>query len=274
MIGSLIIVLREVIEAGLIVGIVLAATRGIAGRGRWIGLGVLAGVAGASIVALFASAISHAFEGTGQELLNAGILFLAVIMLTWHNVWMAHHGRELAAEMRQVGSDVGEGRKPLGALAVVVAVAVLREGSEVVLFLYGIVASGSSGGSLLLGGLLGLAGGAALTALSYYGLVAIPLRHLFSVTGTLIALLAAGMAAQGVKFLDMAGYITVFDRRLWDSSGLLSEGSIPGRVLHTLLGYTDHPTGMQLMAYAATLLVMYTLTKWVSAQRRPAPVAA
>lgn len=274
MIGSLVIVLREVVEAGLIVGIVLAATRGIEGRGRWITLGVTGGVAGAAVIALFAGAISHAFAGRGQELLNASVLFVAVAMLTWHNVWMAQHGRELAAEMREVGGRVQAGQKPLATLAVVVGVAVLREGSEVVLFLYGIVASGSSASSLLVGGLLGVAGGAALTMLSYFGLVAIPLRHLFAVTGSLIALLAAGMAAQAVRFLDMAGLVTVFDTRLWDSSGLLSEGSLPGRILHTLLGYTDHPTGLQLVAYAATLLVMYALTRHVRAQQRAEPAAA
>ncbi len=270
MLGALIIVLREVVEAGLIIGIVLAATHGIAGRSRWIGLGLLGGLAGASLVAAFAGAISHAFEGSGQELLNAGVLVLAVIMLTWHNVWMARHGRELAKEMRQVGSDVQAGAKPMTALAIVVCVAVLREGSEVVLFLYGVAASGTSGAALFVGGILGLLGGAVLSALSYYGLLAIPFRYLFAVTGTLITLLAAGMAAQAVKFLDMAGFVTIFDTRLWDTSRVLSEGSLPGRILHTLLGYTDHPTGMQVVVYAASLVVMFMLTRAVG--RRPVAV--
>ena len=65
-------------------------------------------------------------------------------MLTWHNAWMAGHGRELAREVRAVGTAVAEGDRPLTALAVVVGVAVLREGSEVVLFLYGIFATGGT----------------------------------------------------------------------------------------------------------------------------------
>jgi high-affinity iron transporter len=273
MLGALVIVLREVVEAGLIVGIVLAATHGIPGRSRWITIGVVGGLAGATVIALFAGAISHAFEGSGQELLNAAVLILAVVMLTWHNVWMARHGRELAGQMRQVGSDVQTGARPLTAIAIVVCVAVLREGSEVVLFLYGVAASGTTGAALFVGGLLGLVGGAAVSALSYYGLLAIPLRHLFAVTGTLITLLAAGMAAQAVRFLDMAGYLTAFDMRLWDTSGILSEGSIFGRVLHTLLGYTDHPTGMQVAVYAAALIVMFALTKSVSRRDRQAVAA-
>ena len=152
MLGALIIVFREVIEAGLVIGIVLAATRGIAGRGWWVALGILLGVLGASVVAVFAGAISNAFAGSGQELLNAAVLIIAVISLTWHNVWMAEHGREIAAQMRKVGSDVSEGRKPLTALTVVVFVAVMREGSEIVLFLYGIVVAGTDMASLLTGG--------------------------------------------------------------------------------------------------------------------------
>ena len=133
------------------------------------------------------------------------MLGVAVVMLMWHNAWMARHGREIAAEMRQVGTAVSEGAKPLTALAIVVGLAVLREGSEVVLFLYGIMASGTSGSALLLGGVLGIAAGAAFTALTYFGLLAIPTRYIFSVTSWLIALLAAGMAAQSVQFLNNAG---------------------------------------------------------------------
>lgn len=261
MLGALIIVFREVIEAGLIVGIVMAATRGVIGRGRWITIGIGGGVLGASIVAMFAGAISDAFQGAGQELFNAAVLGVAVIMLMWHNAWMARHGREIADEMRRVGTAVSEGAKPLTALAIVVGLAVLREGSEVVLFLYGIMASGTSGAALVVGGLLGIAAGAAFTALTYFGLLAIPNRHIFSVTSWLIALLAAGMAAQAMQFLNSAGLVVALDRPLWDTSWLLSEKSIFGRLLHTLIGYIDRPTEMQLIVYIATLFAMFLLMR-------------
>ena len=267
MLGALIIVFREVIEAGLIVGIVMAATRGVYGRGRWVSIGIGGGVLGAGIVALFAGAISQAFEGAGQELFNASVLGVAVIMLMWHNAWMARHGREIAAEMRSIGTAVSQGAKPLTALAVVVGLSVLREGSEVVLFLYGIMAQGTSGASLLLGGVLGIAGGAAFTGLTYFGLLAIPHRYIFSVTSWLIALLAAGMAAQSVQFLNNAGVVVALDRTVWDTSWLLSDGSLFGKLLHTLIGYTERPTEMQLMTYIATLFAMFLLMRLA----RPAP---
>jgi high-affinity iron transporter len=274
MLGALIIVFREVIEAGLIVGIVMAATRGVVGRGRWITIGISGGVVGATIVAMFAGVISDAFQGAGQELFNASILGVAVVMLMWHNAWMARHGREIADEMRRIGNAVSEGAKPLTALAVVVGLAVLREGSEVVLFLYGIMASGTSGSALLLGGLLGIAGGAVFTALTYLGLLAIPSRYIFSVTSWLIALLAAGMAAQAAQFLNNAGVVVALDRTLWDTSWLLSEKSIFGRLLHTLIGYIDQPTEMQLLVYIATLFAMFLLMRIARYSPRPRMPAA
>jgi high-affinity iron transporter len=233
---------------------------------------VLAGVFGASVVAAFAGAISDAFAGSGQELLNAGVLLIAVVSLTWHNVWMAEHGRELVAELRQVGSDVSAGLKPLTALAVVVFVAVMREGSEIVLFLYGIVVSGTSMASLLAGGVLGLLGGAAMTALSYFGLIAIPTRYIFQVTSVLLALLAAGMAAQAIRFLQAAGIVTAFQTKLWDTSWLLSDQSIAGRMLHVLVGYTAKPNGLQLLAYIATLATIVILMRFARSTREPRPV--
>jgi high-affinity iron transporter len=273
MLGALIIVFREVIEAGLIVGIVLAATRGVADRGLWVTIGVAGGVVGASIVAMFAGVISDAFQGSGQELFNASVLGVAVIMLMWHNAWMARHGREIADEMRRVGAAVSEGAKPLTALAVVVGLAVLREGSEVVLFLYGILASGTTVSAALIGGVLGIVAGAAFTALTYLGLLAIPNRHIFSVTSWLIALLAAGMAAQSVHFLNNAGVVVALDKTVWDTSWLLSENSILGRMLHALIGYTEQPTQMQLLVYILTLVAMYLLMRFARyspAKRLPA----
>jgi high-affinity iron transporter len=266
MLAALIIVFREVFEAGLIIGIVLAVTRTVAGRDRWIGGGLLAGVLAACVVAVFAGAISQLFAGMGQELFNAAILCLAVVMLTWHNVWMARHGSELAGEMRAAGQAVVEGQKSLLALAVVVGVAVLREGSEVVLFLYGVLAANTdSSWSVAVGGFLGLALGATVCLLTYFGLVRIPARALFTTTTVLIALLAAGMAAQAAAFLERANWLTALDNVVWDSGWLLSDSSIGGRALHTLIGYTDQPTAMQLTVYLAILLATFLLMRMVGA---------
>jgi high-affinity iron transporter len=273
MLAALVIVFREVFEAGLIVGIVLAVTSSVPNRNRWIGGGVLAGVLAACLVAAFAGALSQLFAGMGQELFNASILCIAVVMLTWHNVWMAHHGREMAGELRAVGQAVADGTKSLLALAVVVGVAVLREGSEVALFLYGVAASdGGSALSLALGGLLGLALGVGVCLLTYFGLMRIPPKALFATTTALITLLAAGMAAQAVAFLERANWLNSLDTVVWDSAWLLPETSIAGRTMHTLIGYTDQPTEMQLLVYVAVLIATFMLMRFAGSQpAKPAP---
>ena len=263
MLATLLIVFREVIEAGLIVGIVLAATKGVRRRGLWVGYGIIGGVAGACLVAAFAGQIASLFAGSGQELFNAGILLLAVGMLTWHNVWMASHGRVTAQEMRQVGADVAAGKRPLAALAIVCGVAVLREGSEIVLFLYGVAAAGgTSAVGMVAGGALGVLAGAGVSALIYFGLLTIPARHLFSVTSGLITLLAAGLAAQAVAFLQQAGYLGVLTSTVWNTSWLLSDDSLIGRMVHTLIGYTARPNGAQLVIYLMTVAVILGLMRF------------
>jgi high-affinity iron transporter len=264
--AALLIVFREVFEAGLVVGIVMAVTSGVAGRTLWIAGGVTAGVLGACLVALFTGGLSELFGGSGQEIFNAGILGFAVLMLTWHNVWMSRHGRELVAELRAAGEAVAAGSKSLLALAIVVAIAVLREGSEVVLFLYGVAAAqGGASWAMVLGGFIGLILGSLVCLMTYLGLVTIPARYLFSVTSALIALLAAGMAAQAIAFLEQANILTVGDETVWDTSWILSDSSFLGRALHTLIGYVDQPTAMQVVVYAATLGTIILLMKLFAA---------
>lgn len=273
MIGALIIVFREVLEAGLIIGIVWAVARNMTLAKRWISGGILAGLAGSALVAASTSAIANMFEGFGQEIFNASILGIAVIMLAWHNLWMARHGRQLAAELRQASEDAIAGRTSFWAPAIIVCLAVLREGSEVVLFLYGVTLSGgSSAFGLFIGGLLGLAAGGLVSLLTYRGLLSIPVRHFFGITNWLITLLAAGMAAQAVSYLQQAGVVTLFDQTLWDTSWLLSEKSIAGRILHTLIGYADQPTGLQVLAYAAVIAALWGTARMIGAAppRRPA----
>jgi high-affinity iron transporter len=271
---SLILVFREAMEAGLIVGIVLAASAGVRARGRWIAGGIAAGLAGACLVAAFAGALSNAFEGTGQEAFTAAILLFAVAMLTWHVVWMSHHGQQMAAEFRQIGKEVQLGQRSLFALAAVVAVAVLREGAEVVLFLYGVVVASHTGvAALTIGGVAGLALAAAMSWLLYRGLLAIPLHKLFKVTNGLIALLAAGMAGQAAAVLHSADILPGWGEKLWDTSFMFEDNSIVGKALHALIGYSARPSGIQFAAWAATLAMLVFLSRIIGRPHRARVVA-
>src|SRR5262249_13849564 len=115
MLSTALIVFREVLEAALVVSIVMAATKGVPRRGWWVG-----GVIGAGLIAAFADVISQWASGMGQEVFNAGVMFVATLMLAWHSIWMSRHGREMAMQMTEVGRAVAAGSKPLTGLAIVV----------------------------------------------------------------------------------------------------------------------------------------------------------
>lgn len=256
MLGNLLLVFREVLEAALIISIVAAATRGVPSRGLWIGAGIALGLVGATVVAAFAGAIGESMSGMGQEWFNAGVLLAAVAMISWHVVWMARHARELSMQMKAVGTAVSQGSRPMTALLVVIALAVLREGSEVVLFGYGLMAGGASTSSLVGGGLMGLALGVAVGLALYFGLLKIPVRHFFSATNALLVLLAAGLASSAAGKLVQADVLPTLVDQLWDSSWLLTDESVVGNMLHVLVGYTAQPSGMQMVFYAATVVLL------------------
>lgn len=271
MLAALLIVFREVLEAGLIAGIVLAATQGLPRRGAWIAGGAAAGVAGAVIVAAFAGVLSNALEGVGQEVFNAAILIAAVLMLCWHNLWMASHAREMTHDLKTLGAAVKSGERTLLALATVLAVAIMREGSEVVLFLMGIAASGGAQPlAMALGGLGGLVLGGGVSVLIFRGLLAIPTARFFLVTNLLIALLAAGMAGQAAVFLVQANWLPSLGDQIWDTSAILPDNGLIGRALHALVGYSDRPMGVQLACYAAVLLGLLVFGRLIGRGERVA----
>ena len=259
MLGSAIIVFREVLEAALIIGIIAAATRNLPGRNIWLLAGITAGLLGSVIVASLTGQIAELAEGVGQELFNAGILGVAAVMLAWHNIWMARHGRQLARNARQMGTDVASGGREMSALALVVTLAILREGSETVLFLYGLLAGGEqSFASVSGGGAIGLIAGAFAGYGLYAGFLTIPARLFFAATSGLILLLAAAMASQAARFLVQADLIPSLANPLWDSSWFLGNSSLLGRFLHSLIGYEAMPSGIQVVFYMATLILILT----------------
>ena len=269
MFGTAIIVFREVLEASIIIGIVAAATQNVPGSKRWLVAGLLLGLVGSGLVAASADAIGSFASGIGQELFNAIVLGIAVLMLAWHNIWMSVHGAELAASARAVGSDIRDGRSECSVLLLIVGLAVLREGSETVLFLYGIAASETGGrSSMMLGGMVGMLLGIAVGYTIFAGLLRIPMRWFFTATSVLVLLLAAGMASQAAHFLIQADLLPSLAAPLWDTSAVLPENGLPGMLLHSLIGYDSRPAGMQIVFYLAALLAIIAGMKWAAHPRQ------
>jgi len=142
-------------------------------------------------------------------------------------------------------------------LLVVIAVAVLREGSETVLFLYGVAISGdASRTTMAMGGVVGIVAGSLVGYLLFRGLLRIPLKWFFTATSALVLILAAGMAAQAARFLIQADVLPSLASPVWDTSGIVSNGSIAGKILQGLMGYDARPAGMQIAFFVAAFVAI------------------
>ncbi|GAC1407944.1 MAG: FTR1 family protein [Burkholderiaceae bacterium] len=272
MFGSALIVFRESLEAALLIGIIAASTRGLKHRNTWLTFGIAAGIFGSLVVALLTESIANMAGGNGQEFFKAGVLGIAVLMIGWHNVWMASHSKEMISRAKNIGLEVRNGAQDLSAIAIAIALTVLREGSEAALFIQGMLASASDKTSLvLLGAVSGLAAGCMLGLITYFVLLRIPLRRFFSATSALLLLLASGLASQMAKFLIQADLIPALATPLWDTSWVLSAKSGLGLALYILLGYEDRPSGMQVIFYTTTFIGILAASFWARRRQSPPP---
>jgi high-affinity iron transporter len=262
MLSTAIIIFREILEIAMILGVVLAATRGLPGRATWIAGGFFSGLAGAALVAVFAKAISQAASGMGQEFFNAMILFTAAIVIGWTAVWVRTHAREMVAQFREMGKEVAAGKLPGLSLAIVIGLAILREGSEIVLFIYGMIVSGQTASSIVIGSIIGITLGTIVGFMLYFGLIKMSAKYMLKVTGWLLVLLVAGLSSQGAGYLSAAGYFDHLSTPLWNTSWLLSEDGIVGKSLHSLIGYSARP-------YVGTLVGIVSLIAYIDRNKQP-----
>ena len=268
------IVFRETLEAALFVGIVAASTRGLPGRGLWLAGGVLAGFVGSLLMAAGMGQISTWADGLGQDMLNVLIISVALLMLSWHCIWVSTHGKEMAQGAKQLGHAAAAGDSSLWALSLAVGLSVLREGAETVLFVAGFVSGAAEGQwSLWTGAALGLAAGVAMGLLMYGGLARIRAHHLFAVTNGMILVLAGSLASQLAKTLIQAGLVQRWSEQLWDSSFLISNDSSLGVLLHALLGYDATPSGLQLAFYAGAVALIGLASRQARRLHTPPRVA-
>lgn len=260
----LFIVWRESVEAMLVIGILHAwlSQNPAAGGKRWLWGGVLAGLLLAALLALGLFAASELF-GSYQELFQAAMVFSAAALIVHMVLWMREHGRSLKREL-EAGLAASRARHNGWGILLLVALAVGREGSETVVFLYGTL-SGSEGAALwplLLAGVAGF-----LLALLSFWLLQLGGRYLswrlfFRATEIMLLLLAAALFTSGVDKLISLDILPALVDPLWDSSALLDDMSASGGVVSALTGYRAHPALMTLLAYAGYWLAVLALMRW------------
>ncbi len=260
MLSALVIVFREMLEMALVIGVLLAATRGLKGSRHWIGLGIFAGFFGALVVALFMEEMEAAVSGNGEFIFNAVVLLIAASLIAWTVIWMSQHSRQMSANMRRIGSSVSEGSLPTTALAIVAFSAVMREGAEAVFFLFGAAKTIASGGwSLLAGGLLGAIAALLIGTVIYLGLSRIRLSRLFTVASWLLIFMAAGMVSQASANLVIIEWLPALVDQVWDTSTILTQESLTGSFLHVMIGYDPAPSGIQLVTFVSAFILMASL---------------
>lgn len=251
-----VVVFREILEIALIVGILVAATKNIPNRTKWIVAGAVVGMLGSLTLAFFTDAISESLDGMGQEFFNGLILISASLMISWTVLWMQKHARSISGELKKLSASIQEGQKPLYALAIVVFLSVLREGSEIVLFTYSSYISGVSLTSIITGLVVGTIFGFLIGGALYLGIIKTFGKYFFLVTTWILVFLACGITASGIGFWVNAEFLPALGNPVWDSSAILSQSTIVGKFLHIFLGYIDQPAGMQVVAYFLNLAIL------------------
>jgi high-affinity iron transporter len=254
MLATLVIFLREGVEASMIVAILLAYLNRIGRRDRF--RDVFAGVGAALVLATAGGVIVYetirSYSGSRvQTIFETGTYLLAAGVLTYMTFWMRNHARSLSAELRARTDAALDGRARLG-LGLLAFQAVGREGLETVVFTLAIVFSTTTAGALS-GAALGLAGALTIAFVIYRLGHRLNLARFFTVIGVLLMVFAAGLLADSVENLQQLGWLPVLNSPMWHTTSVLSEGSALGDVLHSFFGYSDAPTPFQLLIYVAYL---------------------
>ncbi len=248
LLNSVILVLREVLEAALMVSVLQVLTRLHEVRSGWLGKALLLGMIGAAAYGFQLERISELFDGVGQEVVNASLQFIVFIAL-------------LVCLFLETRSFRQASERPAllpAAMATAVGFAVTREGSEILVYVAGFMQSDNFLANVGIGSVIGACIGLSAGVLFYYLLLMLPRRRARLTIQVLIALIGAGMSAQATRLLIQADWLNV-GGALWDTSAVLPEASVAGQLLYALIGYEASPSTIEVIVYVGSLLLM-TLT--------------
>ncbi len=248
MLTSVIIVLREVLEAALLLSILLAMCRVLELRRQWFYGALAAGVLGSIGYGLMLGPISEAADGVGQEILNAALqlaLYFFLLVIALLLIMNTHGNRRYLGLLQSM-------------MLLAIACATLREGSEIFIYLMAFAPQQALLSSVLSGALIGAGIGFSIGALIYYVLVELPCQYTLGVVLTLLTLVGGGLCLQAAQQLVQADWLPSA-MPLWDTSTLLDENSLFGQLLYALIGYEATPTPAEVIAYLLGVGMMVLL---------------
>ena len=266
MVATLVIFLREGVEASMIVAILLAYLNRSGQRQYFrdvfIGVGAALLLAGAGGVIAYQTITSY--DGSrAQTIFETVTYLLAATVLTYMTFWMHSHARRLSGELRaRADAAVTTGART--GMALLAFQAVGREGLETVVFTLAIVLSTGGQQNALLGAVIGLAVAMVIAFVIYRLGHRLNMGRFFSIVGALLLVFAAGLLVDAIQNMQELGWLPGGRQVLWHSSGLLSQDSTWGDIAHSFLGYADNPTLLQVLAYvgyvAVTLALLFNVS--------------
>lgn len=273
------IVWRESVEALLVVGILyswLSATSDGHKGLRWLWGGVIAGLALAGALALVLLGVSSWLSDNGQEWFQAIMGLVACVLVVQMVLWMRQRGRSLRHELERGAAQQVQSSNWWG-LLLLVMIAVAREGSETVVFLYGMIASGETAAqawSLALAGAVGFA----LALLTFWilqlGGKFITWRRFFKLTEALLLLLASALLVNGLDHLISLDVLPTLVDPIWNSSWLLDDSRGVGKILADFAGYRAYPALSVLLVWLVYWAVVLVLLNRTSARLTQASQAS
>ncbi len=245
LLSSVVLILREVLEGALLMSVLLALSWHQGYRLRWALASLFIGSIGAVYYAAEFKTISAWFDYVGQEVVNASlslsIVFFISLFSLFYTVYKGRYDRQKVVFM-----------------SVAVALTIIREGSEILLYLSGFAGKDDVLPSVVLGGIIGAGIGLSIGALLYYALIDFISDLTRKFAYILLALFSAAMLSDAATMLTQADWLPA-QHYLWDSSSWLAEDSLMGQLLYALLGYEATPTALQLAAYICGLLLVLVL---------------
>lgn len=260
LVGSGLIGLREGLETGIVVMILVAFLVKTQRRDalKWVAVGVLAAIA---MVALTFFAIHYGtstVSGVAAELVAGIASFIAVGIVTWMVLWMRTAARGISGELR---ADMTKALT-VGPFAVtsLAFLAVGREGVETALLMVGYAENTAGSSWPLVGLLLGIVVAAVLTVLMYYGSLRVNFATFFTYTGALLVVVAAGILAYGVRALQTASWLPGLSNTAFDLTPHFELSSWYGAVLQGIFNFRPDPTVLQVVAwvlYTAIVLLLF-----------------
>ncbi|MGV2432514.1 MAG UNVERIFIED_CONTAM: FTR1 family protein [Rickettsiaceae bacterium] len=251
------VMFRECLEISLILGIICAATKTVKNSTIYIVSGIMLGFIAAAFLAFFISSLTFALGGFGEELFDVAVILLTVIVVGVTAIWIKKSAYNMNQKVKNITERIDQGLASRMILTSVVATTIFREVTEIILYVSALSSAYDFNPTdYLLGFGLGISCAIIVAVSLYYGLSNFAIKYLFKVSFILLVLIAASLASEAAGILTSIGFLDFYNDPLWDSSWIISDLSIFGRMLKILVGYNSKPNAMQIIFYTSTIIVI------------------